>query len=146
MASVANAGFRQSAKFDFGENWATEYQARGAFEIAATPSAGRTINCYLAYSQSATAGNGNSGNASGSDAAYTGYSSNAAASVLQLHQISAFVVTGQATPTVQEIEGWTFAPRGRYACLIMQDDTGAAMFTDDVESHIVLNPVATEVQ
>ena len=146
MASVANAGFRQSAKFDFGENWATEYQARGAFEIAATPTALRTINCFLAYSQSPTAGVGNSGNASGLDAAYTGYSGNASTSVAQMHQIAAFPVTGQATPTVQESEGWTFSPKARYACLIIQNDTGAAMFTDDAESHIVLNPVALEVQ
>lgn len=146
MASLANGSYRQSAKFDFGENWATEYQCRGAFELAATPTAGRTINCFLAYSQSATAGTGNSGNASGSDAAYTGYSSNAAAAVLQLHQISAFVVTGQAAATVQEIEGWTFAPRGRYACLIVQNDVGSAFDSDDIQTHIVLNPVALEVQ
>jgi hypothetical protein len=145
-ASLANGSYRQSAKFDFGENWATEYQCRGAFELAATPTAGRTINCFLAYSQSATAGTGNSGNASGSDAAYTGYSSNAAAAVLQLHQISAFVVTGQAAATVQEIEGWTFAPRGRYACLIVQNDVGSAFDSDDIQTHIVLNPVPLEVQ
>lgn len=146
LASVANGGFRQSAKFDFGENWAQEYQARGAFEIAATPTAGRTVNAFLAYSHSATAGTGNSGNASGSDAAYTGYSSNGAASVLQLHQISAFVVTAQATSTVQVIEGWRFTPIGRYACLVVHDDTAAALHSDDVEMHIVLNPVVTEVQ
>lgn len=146
MASVANAAFRQSAKFDFGENWAQEYQARGAFEIAATPTAGRTINAFLAYSQSATAGNGNAGNVSGSDAAYTGYSSNGAASVLQLHQISAFVVTSQATGTVQVIEGWRFTPQGRYASLVLQNDTAAAMHSDDVECHIVLNPCVMEGQ
>lgn len=146
MASVANAGFRQSAKFDFGENWAQEYQARGAFEIAATPTAGKSINAFLSYSQSATAGTGNAGNASGSDAAYTGYSSNGAASVLQLHQISSFIVTAQATATVQVIEGWKFTPQGRYASLIVHDDTGAAMHSDDVEIHIVLNPCVMEAQ
>jgi hypothetical protein len=146
LASVANAGFRQSAKFDFGENWAQEYHARAAVELAATPTAGRTINCFLAYSQSSMAGTGNSGNASGSDAAYTGYSSNAAASVLQLHQISAFVVTSQAAGTVQEIEGWTFSPRARYACLIVQNDVGSAFDSDDIQSHIVLNPVVAEQQ
>lgn len=146
LASVANAGFRQSAKIDFGENWAQEYQSRAAVELAATPTAGRAINCFLAYSQSGTAGTANSGNTTGSDAAYTGYSSNGAASVLQLHQISSFVVTGQATGTVQVIEGWTFAPRGRYANLIVQNDAGSAFHSDDVECHIVLNPVVTEVQ
>lgn len=146
MASVANAGFRQSTKFDFGENWAQEYEARGAFEIAATPTSLRSINAFLAYSQSATAGNGNSGNATGSDAAYTGYSSNAAAAVAQLHQISAFIVTAQATATVQVIEGWRFTPMGRYASLIVQNDTGAAMHSDDVEIHIVLNPCVMEAQ
>jgi hypothetical protein len=146
MASVANAGFRQSAKFDFGANWAQEYQAKGAFEIAATPTAGRTINAFLSYSHSATAATGNAGNASGSDAAYTGYSSNGAASVLQLHQVSAFVVTAQATATVQVIEGWKFTPSGRYASLIVQNDTGAAMFTDDVEMAIVFNPCVMEGQ
>jgi len=146
MASVANAGFRQSAKFDFGENWAQEYQARGAFEIAATPTSLRSINAFLSYSQSGTAGNGNSGNVTGSDAAYTGYSSNAAAAVTQLHQISSFPVTAQATSTVQVIEGWTFTPKGRYASLVVQNDTGAAMHSDDAEIHIVLNPCVMEGQ
>lgn len=145
-ASLANGSYRQSAKFDFGENWATEYQARMAVELAATPTAGRTINLYLAYSQSATAGTGNAGNASGADAAYTGYSSNAAASVLQMHHISSMVVTAQATATVQVIEGWTFRPRGRYASLIQHNDSNAAYHSDDVEIHVVFNPVVTEAQ
>jgi len=146
LASVANAAFRQSAKFDFGENWAQEYAAHGAFEIAATPTSLRTINAFLAYSHSATAGTGNAGNVSGSDAAYTGYSSNAAAAVLQLHQVSAFVVTAQATATVQVIEGWKFTPKGRYASLVVQNDSGASLHSDDVEMVIVLNPCVMEAQ
>lgn len=146
LASLANSSYRQSAKFDFGAHWAMEYFARIAVEIAATPTAGNTLSLYLGYSDNATAGTGNPANLTGSDAAYTGYSSNAAASVKQLDLVSVFTVTAQATTTVQVIDGWTFAPRARYASAVLLNSSGAALHSDDVEMHIVLNPVVQEFQ
>ncbi|TWU22465.1 hypothetical protein Pla52o_35210 [Novipirellula galeiformis] len=146
LASLASGSYRQSDKFDFGAHWAMEYFARLAVEIASTPTAGNTLLLYLAYSDSATAGTGNAAGVSGTDAAYTGYSSNAAASVLQAELVSVFTNTGQATTTVQVIDGWMFAPKARYASAILLNSSGAALHSDDVESHIVLNPVVQEIQ
>lgn len=146
IAGLANGSYWQSAKFDFGALFAEFYDIRGAIEHAATPTAGNAWTLYLAYSDNGTAGIGNSGGASGSSASYTGYSSNAAASVLQLHNIGPLVVTAQATATVQVMEGRRFSPRSRYASLIVLNGSGAAVHSDDVECHIVFNPVVIEGQ
>lgn len=146
LESVADAAYRQSTKFDFGENRAEFYNARGAFEFAATPVAGERMYLYLAPSHSATAGTGNPGGVSGADSAYTGYSSNAAAAVKQLLNIGIGIVTAQATGTVQIIEFGIFSPPSRYASLVVLNDSGAAMHSDSVEMNIVFDPIVPELQ
>lgn len=146
LASLANDAYYQTAKFDFGAHWALGYHAKLAVELAATPTAGNVIELYLAPSESATAGTGNAGGVSGAKGAYTGYSSNADASVKQLKLISSFVVTVQTTTTVQVIEGWDFAPPSRYGSLVIKNSSGAAFHSDDVETHLVLNPLLPELQ
>lgn len=146
LASLANGSYWQSAKFDFGSKWAEFYDVRAAIEHAATPTAGLTWSLWLSYSDSGTAGTGNSGGASGSSAAFTGYSSNAVDAVKQMHHIGWLICTAQATGTVQIMDGRRFAPRSRYASLIILNASGAAHHSDDVESNIVFNPVVTEGQ
>jgi hypothetical protein len=147
IASVANAAYRQSTKFDFGALYADEYDIRGAIEHAATPTAGNAWDLYLSYSTSATAGTANAGAASGSDSAFTGYSSNAAAAVKQMHYIGSLICTAQATGTVQVMEAQnSFSPKARYASLIILNGSGAAVHSDDVECNIVFNPVVLENQ
>ena len=146
LTGVASAAARQSAKFDFGALRAPRYVPRGALELAATPTAGLTIDLYLAPSGPATAGTANAGGASGADAAYTGYSSNLEASIKQLQFIGAFVVTAQATATIQIAEGQPFEPYERYGSLIVINRSGAAFHSDAVEIHIVFDPVFDEVQ
>ena len=145
-ASLANGSYRQSAKCDLSTDRAPSYVARMAVEIAATPTAGNLIELYWAPSYSATAGNGNPGGVSGSDAAYTGYSSNADASVRQLQYIGAFICTAQATATVQVGIVGVFEPQERYGSLVVKNSSGAAFFTDDVEIHVVLDPIVPEIQ
>jgi hypothetical protein len=102
---------------------------------------------YLSYSTSATAGTANAGAASGSDSAFTGYSSNAAAAVKQMHYIGSLICTAQATGTVQVMEAQnSFSPKARYASLIILNGSGAAVHSDDVECNIVFNPVVLENQ
>ena len=146
MASVANNAARQSAKVDLGSVRAQAYALRAALEFAATPTAGNTVEFYWAPSQSATAGNGNPANASGSDAAYSGYSSNLDASVKQLIFIGSMIVTAQATATVQVAEAGMLVPTERYGSLIVYNKSGAAIHSDDVECNIVLDPIYDEVQ
>ena len=146
LASVADDAARQSVKADLGENRAAEYTVRAAFEFAATPTAGETVELYWAPSHKSVAGSGNPANVTGADAAYTGYSANLDASLLQLEFIGAFVVTAQATATVQVGEVAVFAPSQRYGSLIVVDRSGAAFHSDDVESHVVFDPIIPEQQ
>lgn len=146
LTSLGDATYRQSAKFDFGADRAEFYNARGAFEIAATPVAGERIYLYLAPSHSSTAAKGNAGGVSGADSAYTGYSSNAAASVKQLLLIGVGYVTAQATGTVQIIEFGVFSPPERYGSLVVLNDSGAAFHSDAAEMNIVFDPIVPEVQ
>jgi len=146
LASVANAAARQSTKVDLGENRAQAYHVRAALEMAATPTAGNTIELYWSSSQSSTAGNGNPASVTGSDSAYSGYSSNLTASVRQLILIGVFVCTAQATSTIQVAEVGLFSPPERYGSLVVVNNSGAAFHSDDVECHVVLDPILPEVQ
>lgn len=146
LSSVADGAARQSAKVDLGANRAGAYSVRAAFELAATPTAGDVIELYWAPSQHSTAGNGNPAGVSGSDSAYAGYSSNLAASVKQLIHIGNFICTAQATTTVQVAEVGEFSPPERYGALIVKNESGAAFHTDDVECHVVFDPVIPEIQ
>lgn len=147
LTSLANStGYRQSTKVDLGDIRATAYKVRCVFEIAATPTAGNVIQLWWAPSQHATAGTGNPGNVSGADGAYTGYSSNASASVRQLDFIGNFVCTAQATGTVQVGTAGILVPAERYGSLVVFNNSGAALHSDAVEMHVVFDPVFIEGQ
>jgi len=146
LASLADAAARQSAKVDLGTERAQVYKVRAAFEIAATPTAGDVIEIYWSPSSSSTAANGNAGGVSGADAAYAGYSANLAASVKQLDFIGNFICTAQASATVQVAEIGIFMPSERYGTLVVKNESGAALHSDDVEIHVVFDPIIPEVQ
>lgn len=146
LASLADGSARQSAKADFGVKRARLYAVTTAFEFAATPVAGEIVELYWASSPDATAANGNPGGTSGSDAAYTGYSSNLADSVKHLMFLGAHVVTVQVTTVVQIAFVTTFAPPDRYGNLVIKNEASAAFHSDDVESHVVFTPIFEEVQ
>lgn len=146
MASVANAAARQSAKGDLGATRPLLYNVRMAVELAATPTAGNTIDLYWAPSQSSTAGTGNPGNVSGSDGAYSGYSSNLTATLPQLLFIGSFVCTAQATTTIQVGRVGTFMPTERYGSLVVVNNSGASIHSDDQEFLVVFDPIVPQGQ
>lgn len=147
LTSLAGNAARQSNKVDLGQKRAPQYRCRAAFELAATPVAGQTVELWWAPSHTATAGNGNPGGVSGVDGAYTGYSSNLDASIVQLEYIGAFTVTAQATTTVQVgvVEGM-FTPTERYGSLVVYNKSGAAFHSTADKIHIVLDPIVVEAQ
>ncbi len=146
LASVANNAARQSAQFDFGENRAQTYIVRAAFEMAATPNDGGPIEFALAPSSSPTAATGNPGGVSGLDAAYTGYSSNLTSSFRQLDFIGVFSCTVQVTAVAQIAIVARYFPVERYGSLVVYDKSGAAFHSDDIEIHIVFDPIVPEIQ
>lgn len=141
LTSVANTAARQSVKLDLGATRAELYAVRAAFEIAATPTAGTTIDLYWAPSSSSTAGTDNPGNISGTDAAYTGYSSNLTASLKQLLPIGSFVCTAQATSTVQAAFVGFFKPPLRYGSLVVVNNSGAALHSSATNMVITFTPI-----
>ena len=138
---------RQSAKIDLGALWAEAYQGRAVCEFAATPVAGNVVLFYWAPSLLTTAGSGNLANVSGSDAAYTGYSSNNAASIEQLQYIGSMIVTAQATATLQAglIRG-LLRPKYRYGSLLVWNQAGASFHTGVVNTCIVFDPIVLQGQ
>lgn len=146
LTGVANGAARQSVKVDLGAVRALLYSVRAAIELAATPTAGNTIDFYWAPSGSGTAGTANPGNISGTDAAYAGYSSNLTATLPQLQYIGSLVCTAQATGTVQYGEVGTFMPRERYGSLVVVNNSGAAVHSDDVECNVVFDPIVPQGQ
>ena len=67
-------------------------------------------------------------------------------SVKQLDPIGVFCCTNDATTTVQISEIGIFTPKARYGCLVVRNESGAAIHSDDVECHIVLAPLEDEIQ
>lgn len=142
LASVANDAARQSAKFDFLDDRPPMIMLSAALEFAATPTAGKTIEFYIAYSLSATAGQANPGNVTGIDSAWTGYNANVDTSKVHFERIGVMPVTANITPIIQVATGiGFFIPKTRYASLVVVNKSGAAFHSDNVEMSVALTPV-----
>lgn len=146
MASVANAAARQSAKLDLGATRGAFYDVYADVEMAATPTAGNSVDLYWAPSVNATAGTDNPGNVTGTDAAYAGYSSNLTATLPQLQYIGSLTLTAQATATVQKGFVGRFSPAQRYGSLIVVNNGGAAFHTSDANVQFRLAAVEGVVE
>jgi hypothetical protein len=138
LTSLGNGSMRQAATLDLGETRAALYRLDVAYELAATPTAGNAINHFVAWSDSSGASQANT---SGSDAAYSGYSSNAAASVKELDFLGAHICTAQATSTVQKSFVGVFSPKGRYLNLVVDNESGAAFHSSATNCIITLTPI-----
>ncbi len=141
MTSVANAAARESVKLDMGEMVGQLIAVKAEIEMAATPTAGATIDLYWNPSDSATAGTDNCGGTAGVDQAYTGYSSNVAASVKQLLFIGSLVLTAQATATVQKGLVGTFRLPNRYGSLVVVNNGGSSVHSSATNIQFIFTPV-----
>ena len=141
LASLANGSAKQSDKLDLGSPRSKSYKVKASFEFAATPTAGKTVDLWWAPSDSATAGTDNPGNVSGASGSYAGYSSNLAATLPQLQYIGSFVVTAQATATVQTaVVAEDFRPISQYGTLVVDNESGAAFHSSDTNQSVTLTP------
>lgn len=146
LTSLAAGAARQSAKIDFGATRARKYNVIVAIEWATAPTAGETIDFYLAPSPSSTAANANPGGVSGSDSAYSGYSANLDDSLKQLIFIGSLVATVQATTTVQIAQIGIFQPPERYATIVVDNSSAADnLVADAVEMSILISPIIDEI-
>jgi len=148
LLNLADAAAAQSAKVDLGAHFAERYACVAAIEMqVAAATAGEVIEFYWSGSASATAGTGNMGAASGAAAAYSGYSSDLSDSVKQLVFIGNMVMTDDAVDSLQVGFVGDLYPPHRFGSLIVKNESGQTICdTDDIEAHVVLNPITIEVQ
>jgi len=143
LASLANSngtstGGRQSASLDMGANWAQRWRLECNFELAATPTAGNAIDLHASWNSATGAGDANT---SGSDAAYSGYSSNLNAALNQLEFLGSHICTSQVTSTVQRSLVGVIFPKGRWLNLVVVNRSGAAFHSSDSNCVITLTPL-----
>jgi len=148
LLNLADAAAAQSAQADLGALFAERYSCVACIEMqVAAATAGEVIEFYWSASASATAAVGNMGAATGSAAAYSGYSADLADSVKQLIFIGTLVMTDDAVDSVQIGYVGDLAPPHRYGSMIVKNECGQTICdTDDIESAVVLNPVIPELQ
>lgn len=146
--NLADGSALQSAQVDLGAHFAERYALVAAPEMqVAVATDGEVIEFYWNASASSTAATGNMGAATGSAAAYSGYSADLATSVRQLIRIGKMVMTNDAVDSVQIGFCGDLYPPHRYGSLIVKNECGNTICdTDDIEGHIVLNPIIPELQ
>lgn len=148
LLNLADAAAAQSAQGDLGANRAILYACTACIEMqVAVADAGSVVEFYWNASASSTAATGNMGAASGSAAAYSGYTSDLADSVKQLILIGTMVMTDDAVDSAQIGFVGLLQPVHRYGSLIVKNETGQTICdTDDIEAHVVLSPQIYELQ
>jgi hypothetical protein len=148
LLDLATAAAAQSAKVDLGAKFAERYACVAVIEMQVTAAgAGTTVEFYWNASPSATAANANMGAASGSAAGYDGYSADLVDAIKQLIYIGSMVMADDAVDSIQTGFVGDLYPPHRYGSLIVRNLTGQKLCdTDDIEAHVVLNPVIPELQ
>lgn len=148
MASLANGAGRQSIKVDLGATRAARYAVLAAVDFTGeTPTAGLTVDFYWAPSTNATGANGNIAGNSGADAACPDGalgSITLAEFILQCQFIGQLKVHDGAC--VQNGFVGTFCPKTRWGQMVIVNSSGDAFENDDVENHVVMNPIVDEIQ
>lgn len=148
LQDLADGAACQSAKADLGADRADQYAVRACIEMqVAAATAGGAIEFYWSPSSSGTAATGNAGACSGSAEAYSGYSSDLADAVKQLQFLGVMTMTDDAVDSIQIAEVGILRTRERYGCLVVKNECGQTVCdTDDIEAHVVLDPIVPELQ
>jgi hypothetical protein len=148
LLNLADSAAAQSAKVDLGEKFAQEYAVIACLEMQLAAAVdGALVEFYWNASTSGTAAVADLAGATGAAGAYSGYSSDLATSILQLIPIGSMVMTDDAFDSIQIAFVGTLYPPSRYGSLIIKNECGQTICdTDDIEAHVVLNPVVPELQ
>jgi len=148
LLNLADTTAAQSAQGDLSANRAQVYAVMTAMEWqVAAATAGESVDFFMNASHSGTAATANLGGASGSAAAYSGYSSDLADAVKQLIWIGSMIQTDDAVDSLQIGFPGLFFPIQRYCSLITKNETGQTLCdTDDIEAHCTLDPIIDEIQ
>lgn len=145
LTSLANGAARQGAKADLGATRPERYSVKVGLEIDVAPVAGVFIEYYWSSSFSTTAGTGNDGGASGTDAAYKAGEEDEWKK--QLTFIGSLVCTADAAGVVQiQVINEAFRPPTRYGMPVVLNKSGQALEGDAIEAFVALLGIVDEVQ
>lgn len=149
MSAVANGAGVQSIKIDLGATRAARYSVFAVVDFTGeTPTSGKGVEYYWAPSASGTQATGNIAGNSGADAALVDGPTTTGITVgefaHQCQQIGVLIVTDDAT--VQAGYVGTFSPAERYGQMILVNNGGDVFEADEVEMHIVMNPIIDDIQ
>jgi len=143
----ADGGAYESDKADLGEHRAHAYKCRTVVEFFSGffPDGGQAVEHYWGPSQTSVAANANPGSLSGSDGDHPTSGSELANAVKQLDFIgNAIVIAEYGT---QIMETGVLVPTERYGGLVLKNESGTIVsYNDDVETHVVLDPIIDELQ
>ncbi len=130
LGSLANAGARQSVKANLTVNRDVEYKVEVSVETDTDATAGGTIDIYVGFSDSATAGTGNPAALSGADAGYTGGTGGTLADALKLLEFVGSLSLqatndGDSSPQVGVVG--RISPHAQYMMIVVVNNSGAVL-------------------
>lgn len=143
LTAILTTEARASTKADFGAVRAPEYMVTAAIEMQATPTTGTTWDFYFAASAVSTAGTGNPGGVTGTDADYTGTPATLAEGLKKLIFIGSLDMSADAIIQVGNVG--VFSPPTRYGCLVCHNKSGATSHTDVIETAIAFDPIIPDI-
>ena len=148
LGNLASGGSaRQSAKMDFTANVDMLYALVAYIEFFSAPTAGGTVDFYVGFSDSATAGNNNPANLSGTDAVFQGYGADTASgteALQQLEFVGSLEVTADADLQVGHVG--SFYPKDRYGILVVVNNTSVSLAaTDAIETCVAVIPLQHQI-
>lgn len=145
MSSITADSWRQGVKGDLGATRAPAYSCMFQIKTNTAPTVGNTYDFYWAASTSATAGTDNPGNTTGTDIAYTGYTTGTAEEAAkQLMYVGSLVVSDETTTT--QVTYATMSPPTRYGQWVFHNNTDQTTGTTGTDHKIVMTPIIPQVQ
>lgn len=140
---AASGGARHSAKVDLGGSpYPPAYKVMACLEYETAPTDGGAVYFYWAPSPSSTAGTGNPGGVTGSDAAFTDTTGN-------LGQLQCIGPLSLVNNVINIGYVGTFQPKHRYGSLVIVNQGSTALRSTATamdETHIVMTPIIPELQ
>lgn len=147
MTAIVDGAGVQSIKIDLGAKRAAEYSVFGAFDFTGeTPTKG-SVDLYWAPSTSGTGATGNIAGNSGADAACPdgALGSITLVEFIGLCQFIGALVNHDGAVVQNGFIG-VITPLHRYGQMIVVNNANDAFEADEVEHHIVMNPLVDEIQ
>ena len=145
LDALANAKARMGASVDLGASWRQLYYVELVVETGTAPTAGTTVDAYLACSQDGTNW---PGGVTGSDASYKDAEENEW--VAQLGRPASTLIATNDANAVQRQAPVIWIPKGRYVAPVIHNLLGQAFRDEtaatDNDSRLILTPVNSLIQ